>query len=292
MARLILFRLIALGVVVVSTSCGVAQEDLINELYGRGLHEFYSKNYEEAHKHFTASIEQGSRDPRCFYFRGLAYARLGRPDESTADIKRGAEIELANTELLVSVSQSLQRVQGNDRLAIEKERAAARLEASRKAKALRDAMYEQWKRDEAKVLRKPPVAGGAAPAEGAKAGAGKGDDLFNEPAAPKAAKPPEPGIKPDAKPAAKPDAKSDDPFGDEPADEKKPADAKKPDAKEPGDDDPFGDAPAEKKPAEKKADAPKAEDDPFGEEPAAPAAGKKPAEKPAPAKPDDDDPFK
>ena len=253
MARLILFRMIALGVVVASTSFGVAQEDLINELYGRGIHEFYSKNYEDAHKHFTASIEQGSRDPRCFYFRGLAYARLGRPDESTADIKRGAEIELANTELLVSVSQSLQRVQGNDRLAIEKERASARLEASRKAKALRDAMYEQWKRDEAKVLRKPPVAGGAAPAEGAKAGAGKGDDLFNEPAAPKAAKPPEPGIKPDAKPAAK----SDDPFGDEPADEKKPADAKKsgtkePSTKEPGDDDPFGDAPAEKKPAEKK----------------------------------------
>ena len=176
-------------------------------------------------------------------------------------------------------------------MAIEKERASARLEASRKAKALRDAMYEQWKRDEAKVLRKPPVAGGAAPAEGAKAGAGKGDDLFNEPAAPKAAKPPEPGIKPDAKPAAK----SDDPFGDEPADEKKPADAKKSDTKEPGDD-PFGDAPAEKKPAEKKGDAPKAEDDPFGDEPAAPAAGKKPAEKPAekpaPAKPDDEDPFK
>ena len=137
MSRPVLIRWGACVVLVATAQIAVAQDDLIGELYGRGVHAFYSRDFEEAHKQLTASIEQGSRDPRCFYFRGLAYARLGRPEESAADIKQGAALELANTEQLHGVSVALQRVQGTERITIEKERVSARLEASKKAKALR-----------------------------------------------------------------------------------------------------------------------------------------------------------
>ena len=59
-----------------------AQDFLLAELYGQGVHHFFAREFEEAHEVLTSCIEQGSRDPRCYYFRGLTYTRLGRPDEA------------------------------------------------------------------------------------------------------------------------------------------------------------------------------------------------------------------
>src|SRR5262245_3919722 len=56
-----------------------AQDSLLDDLYGRGVHAFFARNYPSAHELFTAAIKGGSRDPRAYYFRGLVYSRLGRP---------------------------------------------------------------------------------------------------------------------------------------------------------------------------------------------------------------------
>ena len=235
MSRFMLRLVMGLAIAAFGT-VAAGQDALISELYGKGVHAYFARDYAEAHKQFTASIEQGSEDPRCYYFRGICLARLGRPDDAAADTKQGAVLELTKTEQLHDVSNSLQRIQGSDRIMIEKQRAAVRLEAARKAKALRDAMYEQWKQDEARVIRQP---------QASKAGGGLANPAASGPTksigpAGGAAKPAvvQPAAQaPAAQPPAQPPAKSgdDDPFGAE----EKPAPPAKPAPTKPDDDDPF-----------------------------------------------------
>ena len=71
-----------------------AQDALLNDLYGLGVHAYYSNDYFRAHELLTSAVEQGSQDPRVFYFRGLTYQMLGRPDEARDDFRQGAQLEL------------------------------------------------------------------------------------------------------------------------------------------------------------------------------------------------------
>jgi len=227
MSRFMLRLVMGLAIVAFG-KLAVGQDAIISELYGKGIHAYFARDYAEAHKQFTASIEQGSKDPRCYYFRGICLAKLGRPEDAAADVKQGAVLELGNTEQLHDVSNSLQRIQGSDRMMIEKQRAAVRLEAARKAKALRDAMYEQWKQDEARVIRQSQ----SSKAGGALANPAATGPIKTVGPAGGAAKP-APG-----QPAAQAPAKSidDDPFGEP---EEKPAPPAKTAPAKPDDDDPF-----------------------------------------------------
>jgi hypothetical protein len=125
------------------------------ELYGQGVHAYFRGDVRTAHQFFSDAIEQGSRDPRCYFYRGLAYASLGRPTEAEADYKSGAALEVSSTDRIYPVSDSLQRIQGRTRLQIEKHRQVARLTAHTKATQVQKARYEQLKRSEPDVLRAP-----------------------------------------------------------------------------------------------------------------------------------------
>lgn len=284
---------------VVAVACGStwasAQDHVLQELYGRGVHAFYSRDFTAAHEELTAAIDQGTKDPRCYYFRGMALERLGRPDEAKADFRKGAELELTSDEQIYDIPRSLQRAQGPERIKLEEYRHSVRVEMRKRKLEFEKARYEEFKRNELKVLRKPQPAfdGDDAPAAPPATAPKKpdADDPFGAspakpatPAKPGAAKPaaedpfggppPKPG-KP-AKPAA------DDPFGDAP-----PA---KPAAPKPAADDPFAEEPPAKPNTAKPAPPKPAADDPFADEPAGkPAAPKPAAPKPAP-KPEDD-PF-
>jgi len=292
MSRIAWFGAAALVCVVATTDVSMAQDALLNDLYGRGVHAFFGRQYAEAHELFTEAIDAGTRDPRCFYFRGLACSRLGRPDEAKADFKQGAEMELVATEQFYNVSQALQRIQGADRMQLEQFRSTARLASYQRDVKRKLQRYEEAQQAEQKVIRKPagPAADSTAPPAASTPAPENAGDLF---AAPKTEKAPE-------KAAAKP-TEGEDPFGEKPA--AKPAGedpfggdapAAKPAAK-PAGEDPFG---AEEAPAKPAAPAAKpAGEDPFGADGGAdekPAAEEKPAAKPAPAptKPDDEkDPF-
>jgi hypothetical protein len=266
-----MFRSIVLLVGGLASLCAsslFAQDAVLGQKYGLGVHAYFAGEYPKAHEQLTAAIDGGSKDPRAFYFRGLAYLRLGRAQDANVDFQKGADLESRDVNKFYNVAKSLERVQGADRVALENYRINARMAALEQAEKMRKARYEAIQRDEQRVLREqalvptPPE-----PAKGAAAAQPATDvDLFAAPedkAAPaaekKAAAPPkagkkataaEPAEKPakaearEKKPAEVPAAPTaDDPFAVKPAGKAEPA---KPAAEEK----PAAD---EKKPAEKKA---------------------------------------
>ena len=132
-----------------------AQDSLLRELYGQGVHAYFSSDYQRAHELLTMAIDQGTTDPRCYYFRGLAYNKLGRPDEATADFEQGAKLEAAGAAIQVDVGRSLQRVQGETRLELEQTRYTAKLAARIKDVQQKQERYEDHQRNEPRVLRQP-----------------------------------------------------------------------------------------------------------------------------------------
>src|SRR5205085_10148540 len=167
-------------------------------------------------------------------------------------------LETADSNRMYPVSKSLERIQGSDRLTLERYRSLARATAVARQEKRMQARYEALRRNEADKLRRVarPRIDMAQPAAAAEA-------IRRAPAA---AAVPKSGV-----PAATPPG--EDPFATDVA-PAAPADA--PAGSDPGDpSNPFGDSAVEG--AEPAGDAPAA-DDPFG----AAGADAAPAAKPAP----------
>lgn len=190
---------------------------------GEGMHAYHAGDYDRAYDALTNAIEAGTDDPRGYYFRGLAALRLGRTSEAEADFTTGADRELANGSMR-RVSLSLERVQGTDRLTLERFRARARLGALQREREVYGRRYSTIEEASSDVRRRRrpedirpeyvaprglpigelPPAGAAVeevPVPAAKPGAKSGEDSATEP--------------------EEPAAESDDPFGDEPAPRKR-----------------------------------------------------------------------
>jgi hypothetical protein len=235
---------------------GRAADAVLDQLYGEGVHAYFAGDYKAAHRQLDDSIRAGNRDPRCYFFRGLAAAKLGRAAEAEADFKSGARLESDNPDLMTTVSRSLQRVQGSTRTAIEGHRAAARVAAVRARRARDAARYGVERRRATEELEKRAAApadegAGLSPAddgEPAKPGDTPAEDV---PAAD--AKPAEPAPTPEA--ADKPEAEAPD--------------ADPPKAEKPEADNPEADPSAK--------DQPDAEKDPAEKSPGASVGGKKPS---------------
>jgi len=155
MARKIVMGLAAVLIATSTTSQVRAQDSLLAEFYGQGVHAFFAGDYSLTHEMLTTAIEQGSMDPRAYYFRGLNYGRLGRPDEAILDHKKGAELEASGTQRIYPVGRSLERVQGKERLTLERYRRVARLTIRTRNLKAAAARYESIQRGEADVLRNP-----------------------------------------------------------------------------------------------------------------------------------------
>ncbi|MEC9094584.1 MAG: tetratricopeptide repeat protein, partial [Planctomycetota bacterium] len=180
----------------------------ITELYGQAVHAYFDGSYEEAHKHLTDAIELGTEDPRVFYFRGLAKMKLGRADEAAKDFEQGGKWEAQGAAQFYPIGRSLERIQGAERLAIEKVRKEARIAIRLRQKKIEAARIEAFKRNEKLRKAGPPVELGQ-PSDSSKSA----EDPFGTTGKPSGT-PAVGGKKPlDSKPAEnkKPD---DDPFGD------------------------------------------------------------------------------
>jgi len=238
----------------------------VRNAIGDGIHAFHAGDFGRAYDDLTNAIEAGTDDPRSYYFRGLAALRLGRTSEAEADFTTGADRELA-TGSMRRVSQSLERVQGTDRLTLERFRARARLGAlqrereyhGRRYSTIEDASTDVRRRRRPEDIRPELVAPRGRPNE----------DL---PAA-DAEEMPAPAGK--AAPSAKPGRKAaEEPAMEEPAETDEPAEMEEPDAES---DDPFADEPAPRKGMSKGKTGGKKtpeEDTAFEDEDAASAAGK------------------
>lgn len=113
--------------------------------YGDAVHAYFAGEYQRSYDDLSSVIEAGSTDPRAYYFRGLAALKLGRLDESEADFSMGATREAEGTGTW-PVARSLERIQGCDRLKLERHRVRARvalLQENRRRSTLRYLDVEQ-----------------------------------------------------------------------------------------------------------------------------------------------------
>ncbi|MGY8771557.1 MAG: hypothetical protein ACKVH8_24340, partial [Pirellulales bacterium] len=131
----------------------LAQDQVVIELFGRSIHSYYRGEYQSALDNLDLAIEQGSVDPRYYYFRGLAKFALDQKSEADADFEKGASLELTATRSY-PIGQSLERVQGAARLKLEEHRQNVRVKQYLKKKAWEQARYESLKQAEEEVLRK------------------------------------------------------------------------------------------------------------------------------------------
>lgn len=130
------------GETLVGTSTANGQEYVLEELYGRGVHRFFAHDYASAMENLTLAIDNGSNDPRAYYFRGLAAGSLGQLPQAESDLQMGAMLEAKGTYGDL-IGRSLARVQGPVRMHIEKLRQLARLELLAQKRAKDDIRFEQ-----------------------------------------------------------------------------------------------------------------------------------------------------
>lgn len=121
--------------------------------FGVGVHAYFSGDSQSAYDDLTQAIEAGTRDPRAWYFRGLAALKLGRLDEAEADFSTAAarETEAAGD---WAVARSLERVQGRDRLALERHRIRARVARYERGRKAVESRYSQIESQQEDVLRR------------------------------------------------------------------------------------------------------------------------------------------
>ncbi|MCE9630817.1 MAG: hypothetical protein K8S94_08925 [Planctomycetia bacterium] len=129
--------------------------------YGDGVHAYFAGDYQRSYDDLSQVIEAGTSDPRVYYFRGLVALKLGRLDESEADFVAGADKEAAGTGSW-PVARSLERVQGCDRLKLERHRVRARVAVLQDDRRRNQMRYLDVERAEPDVLRRRrPVTEGA-----------------------------------------------------------------------------------------------------------------------------------
>ena len=271
---------LAWGFVLLFASAALAENGALGELYGRGVHAYNSGNYVEAYNQLTRAIESGSDDPRCHYFRGLSYIKLGREPEAKQDFTTAAAMEMRDTDRFYNVSKSLERIQGRSRALLERYRSNARLRAYQSREEDRFNRYQRIRKNEPNVTIQPSAT--------EEVPAGEPNPDAESPA----------GEMPAEETPVELDPDGDVPVGDVPTDEMPVEEPQSEDSK-PDDDDPFSEdaKPDEEMPADEPAvdgDEPKSEeDDPFADD--AKSDEDMPADEPAvdgdkPAS-EEDDPF-
>lgn len=87
-------------------------------LYSLGLSAYFDGDFARAETMFSGAIKANKKDPRGYFYRGLARTRLDKADDAKADFKKGAQIE-ANIGDRSLVSAALRRIQGPVRKQIE-----------------------------------------------------------------------------------------------------------------------------------------------------------------------------
>lgn len=267
-------RLLATALLVAVASGPLAAQPSVDSVptlavYGSGVHSFFAGQLARSYDDLTNAIEAGSSDPRVYYFRGLAALRMGRTDEAEADFSKGAELESDPEKVMVvDVARALERVQGPERMQLERHRTRARVVSQQQSRRARQKRYLDMEEAQEEVLRGPQGGGddigrqveefGGKPMPDLKpaedrvelpepgndrGSAGQVDDAMErespEPAAPAEPVVEDPAAEPADEPAAKP--------GDEPAEEmadEKPAEDPAVDA---------GDAASDELPAERDA---------------------------------------
>ena len=158
--------LFVLGLVCLCAMPLAAQDAVLGQMYGNGVHAYFSQDYVKAHELLTSAIDGKTQDPRAYYFRGLDLLKLGRPQEADSDFQRGAKLESAiDPSRAYNIARALERIQGSDRATLEKFRLAARMTVLKNAEDDQARRYQQTMKEQRDFLQKQSEVGSVKPAE-------------------------------------------------------------------------------------------------------------------------------
>jgi hypothetical protein len=132
----------------------LADEFVLEQMYGSGVHAFNDGDLAAASDAFTAAIKGGTNDPRPYYFRALTFIRLGREQDAKLDFEKGAELEAVDAANVTLVSRSLERVQGRQRQMLEQFRTVVRAAALARKQSSDRAVRQAIAQEEQSVRRK------------------------------------------------------------------------------------------------------------------------------------------
>lgn len=288
MYRLLFAGMVAFAMTLPAPTVNAQSSQVMEQLYGQGVHAYHSGQMQNAVDAFSQAISMGTRDPRVYYFRGLAQSGTGNSAAASGDFMIGAQLEASASGRHYHVSRALERVQGPSRIELETARRNAKLAA-------------RGSTGSPGAIASPNVVGGEIPMipDVINTVPGQVAPLqTNFPDVSGVQNPGTPFADPNAntmqtQPAV-PAAPQEDPFGEQPTTpntvQEDPFGAPtSPRETPPMEEDPFGEAPP--RPAEAAEEMPaEPTEDPFGEPPAEPVKedpfGEQPSEEPM-----EEDPF-
>lgn len=102
-----------------------AQDAVSRNHYGKGVQAYNRGNISTAQQHFQQALNYGSQDPRVYYFLGLTKLRSGDTYGAESDFNAAATLEYSGKRKY-NVGMALSRVQGGERLQLERVRRATR----------------------------------------------------------------------------------------------------------------------------------------------------------------------
>jgi hypothetical protein len=131
---------LALGFAVLCSAAMIAPiraqvSDVAGTSYADGVDSFFAGRADEAAASLSRSIAANPNDPRAFYFRALARLRVGDYGGAQDDMRDGAQVE-ARLPNRYAIGKALERVQGYDRLELERYRRTARMNVVTTAKPI------------------------------------------------------------------------------------------------------------------------------------------------------------
>ena len=125
MARLLLAAMSTLVCGSLLCEIAAAQSVDLNRMFGNGVHAYFDGDIQGALETLNEAVEQGSTDPRVYYFRGLCRHQLGDVKAAETDFSTGARWE-RRSRMFAAINNSLERVQGQMRLELEAFRSGRR----------------------------------------------------------------------------------------------------------------------------------------------------------------------
>ncbi len=139
-----------------------AAQNRFEVAYGKAVHAFFAGHYQETVKLLESTEKRKNEDPRAYYFLALAQLRLGEKDLADQIFKKAARLELEGRSARdFDIPETLRRIQGKERLLVEKYRREARLKWQNEEKKRKAVLFgEQKAKDRATLaeLAKPVVA--------------------------------------------------------------------------------------------------------------------------------------
>jgi tetratricopeptide (TPR) repeat protein len=90
--------------------------------YALGLRLYWSRSYDQAEKEFLDAIRNQDQDARYLYFLGLTQLAQHRRSFAIESFRRGGTLEQQNRPASATISMTLERVQGPDRLLLNRYR--------------------------------------------------------------------------------------------------------------------------------------------------------------------------